>query len=255
MPGNRHTASENHLLAALPQKERKHFLARTESMKLRLADVLAEPGAPITHVHFPTGSVIALTTKIEGCNSLEVGMIGDEGMLGMPAVLGVDTSSLRACVQGEGWVLRMDVDSFREELAFSSALDRILRRYLYVLTDQLVQTAACTRFHVVEARLACWLLMTQDRSHSDRLHGTHEYLAFMLGVRRVGITRAASSLQSRNLIGYRRGEIRILDRPGLEAAACGCYRADRASYRRIMGQNGSEPDTFRAAPTAGEPIQ
>jgi CRP-like cAMP-binding protein len=225
----------NRLLAALPDADLKRMLASCESIRLIFADILCEPGDPVRHVYFPTDSYISLVAPVDGYAGLEVGMIGSEGMYGIGLLLGIDISPLHALVQGAGSALRMSAKRFRRELEDSSVLRHGLNRYLYVLIAQLAQTAACTRFHVIELRLARWLLMTRDRAGSDEFYLTQEFLSHMLGVRRVGVTTAAGSLQKRNLITYSRGVVTIVDRDGLQAAACGCYLADKKTYDRILG--------------------
>jgi len=199
-----------------------------------LADVLSEPGSPTRHVYFPIDGFISLVAPVASHPGLEVGMVGREGMLGAHLALGVAPAPLHALVQGPGSAWRIPAGAFRSELTHSAPLRRAMNRYLYVRMAQLATSAGCLRFHMIGPRLARWLLMSQDCAHADNFRVTHEFLAYMLGVRRVGVTVAASALQRSGLIEYRRGDIKVLDRQGLEAAACGCYAADRLAYARLM---------------------
>jgi CRP-like cAMP-binding protein len=224
MPAAKHARVANSLLAALPRREYQRLHAGLEPVTLRFGEILYEPGDQIRYVYFPDDSLVSLLTLVEGHLALEVGMVGHEGMVGTPITLGIGTSPVRALVQGSGTAMRMDSARFRREFRQAPALQRALYRYVHVLIAQVTQTAACNRFHVVEARLARWLLMTRDRVRSTRFHLTQEFLAHMLGVRRVGVTKAAGALQGKKLISYSRGNIRILNEGGLEAACCKCYQ-------------------------------
>jgi CRP-like cAMP-binding protein len=220
----------NGVLAALPRKAYRALLPGLAPVALVFGDVLYEPGEPIREVYFPGRSVVSLLTVVDGRAALEVGLVGREGMVGIPLALGIGVSPVRAVVQGAGSALQMSAARFRKAFETGLPLQRALHRYTHALMAQITQTAACNRFHTVDARLARWLLMMRDRLCSGEFHLTHEFLAHMLGVRRVGVTEAASGLQERGLIDYSRGDIRILDDAGLEAASCSCYElvSDRA---------------------------
>jgi hypothetical protein len=226
----------NRLLECLTRKDRAHLLDHCEPVELTFPDVLAEPGDAMLHVYFPTASFISLVTLV-GTDNLEVALAGNEGLYGVPVALGVATSPVHALVQGSGPAWRMEAGAFRRELARSAGLKTCINRYIYVLMSQLISTAGCNRFHVVEQRVARWLLMTADRAHAPTFRITHEFLAYMLGVRRVGITEAASALQRRGLIGYTRGVVTVVDRAGLERAACSCYRSDIATYKSTFARH------------------
>src|SRR5436190_22857156 len=217
----------NHLLAALPRQDYQRLLPELEPVNLIYGEVLFEPGERLRHAYFPDSAHVSLLTVLEKGKALEVSLVGREGMVGVPLALGVDDSPVRALVQGSGTALRMKAAAFREALARSAPLQREMYRYAYDKLAQARQTAACNRFHQVEERLARWLLMTRDRVRADQFHLTHEFLADMLGVRRAGVTNAAISLQRKKLISYRRGHISVLDRAGLAAAACPCYKVVR----------------------------
>lgn len=218
----------NRLLAALPRADYQRLLAALERVTLTYGQVLYEPGERVRHVYFPSDAQVSLLVVTENRKALEVALVGREGMVGIALALGVEHSPVRALVQGSGTALRMKAGAFLEELARCPPLQNEVYRYAYAKLAQARQTAVCNRFHRVEARLARWLLLTGDRVGSGEIHLTHEFLADVLGVRRVGVTNAASALQRRKVIRYHRGNIRILDRKALKAAACPCYEIVKA---------------------------
>lgn len=234
MPHLKPIPAANTLLAALPARDFRRLHAAMATVTLTFGEVLCEAGQRIRHVYFPTDSLVSLLTLVDDHLPLEVGLIGREGMVGVALALGVASTPVRALVQGSGSALRMDAAHFRRELANCKPLQVVLHRYAHVLMVQVSQTAACNRFHVVEARLARWLLMTRDRMRSRQFRLTQEFLAHMLGVRRVGVTNAAQALKRRKLIDYNRGNISIIDEAGLESACCSCYESVKGIARQIL---------------------
>ena len=228
-------ACGNRLLDALPRSGRARLLASGKRVDLRPGLVLYEPGQRIRYAWFPLEGFMGLCTRPSHPARREVDLVGYEGMLGAPLVLGVAESGQRALVLGAGVALRIGAAALRRELRRGGAFRRLLNRYVYVLMMQLVQNATCVASHKIEQRLARLLLMSQDRAKAEALNITQASLAEMLGVRRVGVTEAAGALQRLGYIRYSRGRVAVTDRPGLEHAACGCYRAACASHRRWLG--------------------
>ncbi|HEX8404079.1 MAG TPA: Crp/Fnr family transcriptional regulator [Duganella sp.] len=216
-------AVANCLLSSLPEEEQGQLAKLSEVVRVEVGDVLYEPGQTIRYIYFPIDCLISLLAVAEGRMTLEVGAVGREGMIGASVVLGHEMAQVRAVVQRGGRATRIDANDFANEFARMERLKRLLYRYTDTLLAQAIQIAVCSRFHVLEARLARSLLITRDRLQSEKFHLTHEFLAHALGVRRVGVTKAASALQNQKLISYSRGNIEILDSAGLEAASCRCY--------------------------------
>ncbi len=237
----------NRLLAALPREEYRRLVAGLEPVTLTYGEVIYEQGKPMGHVYFPSDALVALLMPVEGHMALEVGLVGREGMLGVPVALGMSNSPVLALVHGTGTALRMSSTRFRDELGRHGPLQGALNRYIYERMVQVMQIAACNRFHLVEGRLARRLLMTRDRMGSNDFHVTQEILGNMLGVLRVAVTKAASALQRKNLIRYRRGNISILDGAGLEAASCRCYQVVKKIYGRARSGPSRRTKSLAAA--------
>jgi CRP-like cAMP-binding protein len=239
--------SRNRLLSALPPAEWDVLRPHLRAEQLEVMQVLGEVGEPLRSVYFPETSIISVVRRMRDGTIVEAGTVGREGMAGVLVL--ADEPTLPATLLGEvpGRMLSIELAMLRELLPQLPTLVELQRRYLMTVLDQVGQTAACNTQHTVQQRCARWLLMTHDQVGSDELLLTHEVLSQMLAVRRAGVTEAAGALQQAGLISYRRGRITVLDRAGLEAAACECYAVVRAHYERLLGMQAPLPD---ASPTA-----
>ncbi len=224
------TAPNNRLLAALPSKEYKNLLSKSETVPLIYGENIYEPGDVVRHVYFPETGIISLLSSVGNDSSIEVGIVGSEGLAGLSVFLGLKTSANVAVVQGAGSANRIKAGDFRTACRESSKLVACIHRFIHSLMTQVSQAAACNRFHPIEARLARWLLMTQDRMHAEEFQITQEFLSNMLGVRREAVNKAAGNLHRRELISYSRGNLTVNNRQGLESTACACYGIIKHGY-------------------------
>ena len=220
---SRPSLPQNRLLASLPERERQSLLACCVMRRVQTAEVLTEPGQTMPQIFFPLDTLVSLLAVAEGRMTLEVMLVGQEGMVGAAAALHARPAQYRAVVQRTGWLACLEAEQFRCAFERMPALQRLVQRYTDMLLAQALQIAMCSRFHMLEARLARSLLITRERLQLEKFHLTHEFLAQILGVRRVGVTKAATALQHKQLICYSRGNIEMLDAPGLAAVACPCY--------------------------------
>ena len=239
MLGAKQVSFPNHLLGALPRKDYQKLLPLLEPVKLAFGETLYESHAQIRHVYFPVDCFVSMLTTVDAGRAAEVGLIGSEGMIGVPMALGVAVSPFRAVVQGAGTAMRLKTADFRRNFSNSAAMKREVFLFTHLLMIQVAQTAACNRFHVVTQRMARWMLMTRDRVNSSEFRITQEFLALMLGVRRVGVSAAMCRLRERKLIDYRRGTVTILDHAGLIAGACVCYKTVKDAYTQGQSKKGN----------------
>jgi CRP-like cAMP-binding protein len=225
---------ENRLLSLLPTPEYEKLLPYFETVSLQFGQIIYEPGDKIEYAYFPNDTIISLLTLAGGRQALEVGIIGREGVMDAGLMFGVHEISMRVISQAAGTALRIRAPVFQRALDTYPAFKKIIFLYTHSLLLQIAQTATCNRFHVIEARLARWLLMSRDRTQSNQLRLTHEFLSRMLGVRRVGVTRAADALNQKKIIEYSRGNIKILNGQGLEEAACVCYKIIKNAHEKAL---------------------
>ncbi|MBA3804974.1 MAG: Crp/Fnr family transcriptional regulator [Acidobacteria bacterium] len=225
---------DNRLLAALPREEYERLSPHLELVRLIPGKILYNVGDAVRYAYFPKGGMVSLLSTTESGRTIEIGMVGNEGMTGIPIILRCDAAPYQVMVQLAGNAQRVKRDALKAEFNRGGRLQELLLRYTHALLTQIAQSAACNRFHTVEARLCRWLLVSRDRVQTDTLHLTQEFLSYMLGVPRTSVTAVARQLQERRLISYRRGKIVILDRTGIEVASCECYRLVREEIKCLL---------------------
>jgi CRP-like cAMP-binding protein len=230
-----HEAEPNRLLRALPLAEYERLLLQLRPQRLPLKLALIEPDEPITDIYFPREGVCSMIATEQEGGDIEVGTIGNEGLIGLPVLYGTDRMPYRVIVQIEGDAWRLSADTFRRLVDDRPVVRHLLLRFAQYFSEQITQSVACNRLHTLEERCARWLLMTHDRVHGGGFELTHEFLALMLGVRRAGVTVAMGALQSGGMLRYTRGRVEVLDRPRLEEASCGCYHITRTAFDRLLG--------------------
>ena len=229
-----HSPNQNHLLAALPTAEFERLAPHLEPLKMRLGHVLYEPGGQLQHAYFPTTAIVSLHYVMESGASAETAGVGNEGVVGISLFMGGETTPSSAVVQTAGHAYRLESRLLKQEFDRGGLMQHLMLRYTQALITQMAQTAACNRHHSVEQQLCRWLLLTLDRMGTNELIMTQELVASMLGVRREGITEAAGKLQHAGFIRYRRGQIAVLERSGLEARVCECYAVVKKEVGRLL---------------------
>jgi CRP-like cAMP-binding protein len=240
---NLNDAQKNYLLGALSEADFERVKSKMESVSFKLGEVLYESGEKMDYVYFPTTAIISLLYIMENGATAEIGVVGNDGILGVSLFMGGETTTSRAVIQSAGKAVRMKVKDMKAEFALGGRFQELLLRYTQALMTQISQTAVCNRLHSIEQQLCRWLLLSHDRLESDKLVMTHDLISNMLGVRREGITLAAQKLATRKLIINSRGTMTVIDRQGLESAVCECYKVVNEEYNRLLGRGISR--TFR----------
>ena len=234
LPSMHDNPKKNHLLASLGDEEWKRWQPLLEHVEMPLGHVLYESGKTLSHVYFPTTSIVSLLYVLENGASAEIAVVGNEGLVGISLFMGGGSTPSRAVVQSAGYGFRLKAKAMKEEFNRGGPVLHLLLRYTQALITQMAQTAVCNRHHSLDQQLCRWLLLSMDRLEGDQLVMTQELIANMLGVRREGVTKGATDLQNAGLIKYNRGRITVLDRPGLEKRVCECYAVVKNEYDRLL---------------------